>query len=361
MTFTKDDTNRVKGVAIILLLFHHCFVSPGRYSAYRIAFPLFPESIVNYLATEARICVAVFTFLSAYGMTCAYKRQMENGKKLSDVVPGEYRHRLVSLIGGFAFIYAVIVLWGTLVMKDERIRIYGTGKGCIFYMLLDGLGLAGIAHTPTYLFTWWYESLAIVIILILPLLIFLYKKCGTWVILAGSFLLAFLIPVDNTSPYETLQIQNYLFCICLGIISADRNLIARFRKTGKNAGIRILKCIAELAGLGVVLELNRRFSGLPVQVLTEGTGAFLIICLTYEFIGRIPVIGRILGFLGIYSGSIYLIHNMIRGAWFGAALYSLRYPALIVAVLLLSSLLISIAISELEKLLHYDKLIRYLR
>ncbi|MCD7820831.1 MAG: hypothetical protein LUG64_01280 [Clostridiales bacterium] len=36
--FSVRDTNVVKGVAIILLLFHHCFLSASRFEGYDISF-----------------------------------------------------------------------------------------------------------------------------------------------------------------------------------------------------------------------------------------------------------------------------------------------------------------------------------
>ena len=72
--FTKNDTNKVKGMAIILMLIHHCFMNSGRYKGQQVIFRLLPEWRVNEFALSMKICVAMFVFLSAYGITYSLKR-----------------------------------------------------------------------------------------------------------------------------------------------------------------------------------------------------------------------------------------------------------------------------------------------
>lgn len=72
--FTREDTKALKGVAIILMLFHHL-------TAFRQRFPVgfegFPDTWYNLgdmlipLASTAKICVTIFFFLGGYGL---YKR-----------------------------------------------------------------------------------------------------------------------------------------------------------------------------------------------------------------------------------------------------------------------------------------------
>ena len=80
----------------------------------------------------------------------------------------------------------------------------------------------------------------------------------------------------------------------------------------------------------------------------------LICC---EFIFAVPLFGKIFHFLGVYSAGIFLIHNFIRTTWFGDFTYSFGYPLIIVLVLLADSLLASMLVEGLKKLLHYDCLL----
>lgn len=72
-TFTKQDTLFIKGCAILFLLFHHCFLSPGRYKNLEVIFFPFTEYQVNHIAAFFKICVGIFVFLTAYEITASLK------------------------------------------------------------------------------------------------------------------------------------------------------------------------------------------------------------------------------------------------------------------------------------------------
>ncbi|MDR1769704.1 MAG: hypothetical protein LBS02_03555 [Hungatella sp.] len=80
MTFGKDESNEVKGVAILLLLFHHLFLhreymeQVGLNYSVDVYYKIFP--IVNM----SRICVWIFTFISAYGLSIKYKSYRERSE-----------------------------------------------------------------------------------------------------------------------------------------------------------------------------------------------------------------------------------------------------------------------------------------
>ena len=75
MTFTKADTRKVKGMAIIMMVLHHSFMMPERYKGMNVIFTPFAEEQFNWICWSFKICVAVFTFLSAFGITLSYKQE----------------------------------------------------------------------------------------------------------------------------------------------------------------------------------------------------------------------------------------------------------------------------------------------
>ena len=48
--FTMDDTWALKGVAILLMLFHHSFLSPDRYAGDTVIFSPFSETFINQIS-----------------------------------------------------------------------------------------------------------------------------------------------------------------------------------------------------------------------------------------------------------------------------------------------------------------------
>ena len=71
--FTKTETLKAKCLSVLLLLFHHMFSSPEG-TAEKINTHILPLRVLNTLAIDARFCVWIFVFLSAYGMTVAYNK-----------------------------------------------------------------------------------------------------------------------------------------------------------------------------------------------------------------------------------------------------------------------------------------------
>ena len=78
MKFTKEHTMQMKGIAIIILLFHHCFLNAQRWATvpyeklattkgwgyYPISFAPFSSHTIQYLASFSKICVAMFVFMT---------------------------------------------------------------------------------------------------------------------------------------------------------------------------------------------------------------------------------------------------------------------------------------------------------
>lgn len=58
--FTKEDTNKVKGIAIMLLLFHHT-INASVFEIYGLR-SFLPMEWVVIIASQARCCVWTFFF-----------------------------------------------------------------------------------------------------------------------------------------------------------------------------------------------------------------------------------------------------------------------------------------------------------
>lgn len=67
--FEKRDTLAVKGVAILLMLFYHLFESQELIVSLNVDHRPFPQELFLMLSGYGNICVALFVFLSAYGIT----------------------------------------------------------------------------------------------------------------------------------------------------------------------------------------------------------------------------------------------------------------------------------------------------
>ena len=161
--FNKEKTLGMKGMAIIIMLFHHCFLS-GRYTEYEMIFYPLQESFVNQLATFSKICVSIFAFLSGYGLYLNYQET-----KLSDS-----KWVCTRYIKTFSNYWFVMILFSIIsqIIDNRFISTYfqkGIVNGIAFF-LTDFLGLANLFGTSSLIGTWWYMSAALVFILLTPVI-----------------------------------------------------------------------------------------------------------------------------------------------------------------------------------------------
>lgn len=66
---TLNETNIIKGIAICAMLWHHLFLEHKEYGEF-----VFKQALTG------KVCVALFVFLSGYGMAIQFKDVDFNGK-----------------------------------------------------------------------------------------------------------------------------------------------------------------------------------------------------------------------------------------------------------------------------------------
>ena len=178
--FGKYQSDCLKGIAIIMLIAHHCFLGPSRYKGQELIF-IIPESVWNYVALFFKICVSLFVFISAYGLT---KKMMSLPKDADSQTTHKFignmiLSRVIRLLGGFIFVFLLVDIFALFYDPGRLAEIYGS----VFplnmeYYILDMLGLAQLLGTPTFLGTYWYYSLALILIVLVPLFYLLLEKVG---------------------------------------------------------------------------------------------------------------------------------------------------------------------------------------
>lgn len=176
--FTKEDSVKVKGIAIILMLIHHCFLNADRYKGQEVIFAPFSEAVWNEWGLYFKICVALFVFTSAYGLTISFKNVNSDFNMPREKVVRIITARYIKLISAYMFVFIMLQLYSLVMQKGRYAYIYGSKPTGIIYMLIDMLGLADIIGTPTFIATFWYMGFAQTIIFGMPLFIAVYKRGG---------------------------------------------------------------------------------------------------------------------------------------------------------------------------------------
>lgn len=331
--FTKEDTLLVKGIAILFMLFYHLFETYERVNSLGVIYAPLSEDVFLMISGFGNICVAVFAFLSAYGIS----------KKLISLEAADLRSwykvsvkRYLKLLVGFLCIYAsVTLLW---FYKFDYVKLYGKGWQGVLCGILDALGLAQVAGTPTLCETWWYMEIAILIIFITPILLKVVKSMGNYSIIVGV-----LLPLIVELPFD---FKRYYFVILLGVVAANEEWFekADFDRIPKWA--RILMGIVIFVALVIIRQNYFVYNNFAY--LLDGAIAVFFAWFIKELLGGIPGVKQALRFLGKNSMNIYFIHSFIYMIIYQEFIYSFRYAGLIFAVLLVICLVYSICLEGIK-------------
>ena len=365
MKFTKEHTMQMKGIAIIILLFHHCFLNAQRWATvpyeklattkgwgyYPISFAPFSSHTIQYLASFSKICVAMFVFMTGYGMWVSYESQ-----KKKTTMSNYIKKRMVTLMTGFLIIFVVTEILA--IPTGRFIEVYGHDFRSVVYMIIDALGLAKLLGTPLFCLTWWYMSLAIVLIMIFPFVHSIMEKYQ-WVVVVASII------VPRACGFgQSTDLFRYLLAYTLGMYFAQHDLLARIKEKfmEQNMAGKLLFLIVSLIGLAVIIKCRQNaWIGWKYLDFWDGFAAMYVIVLSYIYILNGKWIVKGLGFLGKHSMNIFLIHSFYRDVFFHEFTYSFYYAWLDYIVLMAISLVTSMVLEWFKKLIRYEKFIDWVK
>lgn len=365
MKFTKEHTMQMKGIAIIILLFHHCFLNTQRWATvpyeklattkgwgyYPISFAPFSSHTIQYLASFSKICVAMFVFMTGYGMWVSYESQ-----KKKTTMSNYIKKRMVTLMTGFLIIFVVTEILA--IPTGRFIEVYGHDFRSVVYMIIDALGLAKLLGTPLFCLTWWYMSLAIVLIMIFPFVHSIMEKYQ-WVVVVASII------VPRACGFgQSTDLFRYLLAYTLGMYFAQHDLLARIKEKFMEQNVvgKLLSLIVSLIGLAVIIKCRQNaWIGWKYLDFWDGFAAMYVIVISYIYILNGKWIVKGLGFLGKHSMNIFLIHSFYRDVFFHEFTYSFYYAWLDYIVLMAISLVTSIVLEWFKKLIRYEKFIDWVK
>lgn len=176
--FSRKHSTITKGILIILMLAHHLF-SPDNMVLYEVKTILPNPVLVTQIVTWFKICVAGFSFLSAFGITRSLmQKQPGNASESMSVMV----NRLIKLESAVVILYIFAALYRQFVMKQPLSLLYAETDldtaHIILCMCIDALGLAAYAGIPAINVTWWYLSYAVLLIVVMPFLFKAYENSG---------------------------------------------------------------------------------------------------------------------------------------------------------------------------------------
>ena len=161
-SFDKNETLKAKGIAICLLLFHHLFFNKARVQNGGIHL-MFLNGIdrLNAWGTDARVCVWMFAFLSAYGLSLQYRKRAPADSAGRCRFVGHY---WLSLMKPYWFVFVLQLLLSFFLFKPPS-AVY---QGNWFYPVVCFFGWSDLFQTPMPSAVWWYMCFAQIVVLMVP-------------------------------------------------------------------------------------------------------------------------------------------------------------------------------------------------
>lgn len=299
--FTKEDTKIVKGIAVIMLIFHHLFLVDDDIS-YLAGQPFSFSAIdLPVIAVCFRLCVYMFCFLSAYGTSIGLKDSKSYLQYLiyrSWRLLSPYWFTLVVLNIIHAVIYRSFFYPNPLLFLGDLIPV------------LDIIGLPYSMFCPVL----WYMNFTLIMIVVLPLIFKLIERFGV-IVIGVTLLILNFIPAGIDSPFGG-PYTLYLLAVEFGVLFRTRDLFGKIRKIYEDRSF-VLK-VSGFIGLILsafistyIAEVYIPYSYLGVKSFLNTIGAVSLILLGYLYL-KSGIVSKVMEFIGNYSYDMFLIHIMVR-------------------------------------------------
>lgn len=340
---TLNETNVVKGIAICAMLWHHLFFEHPEYGI--IAFKL---------SLTCKMCVALFVFLSGYGMAVQYQKKnpffTERSRSKGQIMQNCGRfllRRLTKFYLNYWIVFFIAVPLGVFLFGRTLVDAYGSGKPLWTSFLLDILGLQTF---KSYNVTWWINRLFIVLWLLFPIL---YWSMKSKAVSGLMLIMLYLNPgsILLKSNFLAFGLSSWLLSFALGIfIAVNGNFINMILNKINRYAVLMLAIIATI----VFLYMRNHY--VLHCFLGVKSDPFIAIFLSLAIVSICRLSKRkisILGFVGKHSMNMYLIHTFIFSYFFHNFIYGFKNPCLIFLVLFSTSLLLSLAFETLKKIIGF--------
>lgn len=352
-SLSLNETNVLKGIAICAMLVHHLFFYRPEFGAG-----------AWHLAVLGKSCISIFLFLSGYGLTVQFSKLLLQIKE-KGVVEHSFAivkfllKRFTKFYLSYWIVFLVSVSLGVFVFGRSLQTAYGNNADVVLCLIKDFFGLQSFASYNT---AWWFNHLILSLYLLFPILFWLVRRKS---IAVGFLVLLLLWPrewfVENffyVFQLWELQLRVFELAFFLGIIFAyySKPISALLNKLNEKA-VLVGFCLCF-----VILCVAREYWVYIGNFVFEDACLFdagIAILLTFSVISICRISNRQikpLAYLGRHSMNMYLVHTFICGYFFSDFIYGFKYPILIFAVLLGTSLLFSIVLEFAKSKLGFYKL-----
>lgn len=291
------ESNAIKGVAILAMLWHHLFFKHPEYGL-----------LVHQTGIIGKVCVALFLFVSGYGLTVKYSKLTKGVTDTRQSVTTAVRFilkRLMKFYPNYWIIFIISVPLGIIVFDKPLNEAYGEEANILLMTIGDFMGVNSF---KSYNITWWFNRQILLLYVLFPLYFSLLSKSHS--------LVQFLLAVGAFAGIEHFQ-------FVIGILVAlHDNRINKLLTQSSN----FLVLILSLGGT-IVLCICRQCIPIFIEEprYIDGFLAFAIIFCLIAYGRSTASKYKVISYLGRHSMNMYLIHYFITTLYLEHFIYSLEY------------------------------------
>lgn len=327
---TRQDTQILKGISILLMLFLHLFNKPDNVDLCRTFLYVGNTPLLSYLVRAANP-VPFFLILGGYGMYCVWR----TGDK-------HRWSRIFLLLCYYWLTLLIFVPIGHIVKPD----IYPGSWS-------DVISNVTSFHT-TYNYELWFLFPYVCLSIISPYIFTVCERVRVRYVLGISFAMSLITSFiisrlgtqylyGNMWLYNPVLVINFLFAFLLGAMAARLNFF-------EHDILKLGKPVLYVPMILLLITLRCLVATSAVHTVYAFMFLYLFLRIPHTCLGT-----RILGELGKKSMGMWMIHSWFCYYLFHDWIYGFRYPVVIMAVLsavsYVSATLVGMIINAGKKLL----------
>lgn len=348
---SRQQTKMLKGIAVLMLMYHHLFLTAERTSMCFFLTGEIGRKLIMYSTLTGKLCVSIFLILSGYGISesCMHK---SGGVCLKENLRRIYK--LMKVYWGVMLVWLCIIL---LPLKIPFTDIYPS----VFDFIIDLTGLSWLFRTSTLNGAWWYMTVIIMAYLLFPLIrVGVRRSCKSMIIGILALIAIFMIFFPIGGDAGSADFMIWLVPFTLGVIwSENKELLCRNlgidekiilqRGSDSNDTIQAGKRRNRSVLFGIVLLVM--FVLLRQMLHTYNldslmTVLLLFILLQYCFWQK-GIVGRILEVYGKHSYLIFLFHGFLI-VYFRQYVYAAKLPIFVYGMFTAACLLIAVVVERIK-------------
>lgn len=303
LSFGKDKTAIIKGIAIVFMITHHCGI-PGFYD---VRLPFFNHELIVDSFKTFRLCVGIFTFMVGYGYAFSKTKDLH-----------------------YSWVHIkrlLLPFWTILIVFTFPIALYFNEMGDAFSVFLNLLGINSRLNWFS-----WFVTFFIYAMIVMPILSRIINKKpikAAFSLIVVAYIMEVIFHQfypqykDNDFTQRFFDCLLWTPCMLLGYLFADKKWFCKIAIPDKTIGIFISFILVLTITIlrfyfGSLLGFNLDFFYAPMFIL-----AVLIVFNIF----KLPYLKRLLTALGNASVYMWFFHAL----FFTKAVRSFYQPFILIS------------------------------